>query len=188
MRAEWTIPNMAAGERKEREKRASGREARKTDDGAPPVDWSVDLEINLFQAMRGHKPVGVNRHFQMACIHEKLNQMVNRHISVQQIWNHLDDMYDMPALHDSEILPFPNSQTEFILPDDIRNPDESFDTASPRDSDMGGAKSSRGAGTGATNTPDSSPKRKRTRQLASSSPSSPANPPSSTKRRRLQNV
>ncbi|XP_066274849.1 MRG/MORF4L-binding protein-like [Branchiostoma lanceolatum] len=177
---------MAAGERKEREKRTSGREARKTDDGAPPVDWSnVDLEINLFQAMRGHKPVGVNRHFQMACIHEKLNQMVNRHISAQQIWVHLDDMYDMPALHDSEILPFPNSQTEFILPDEIRHPDESFDTASLKDSEMGGAKSSRG---GSTNTPDSSPKRKRTRQLASSSPSSPANPPSSTKRRRLQNV
>lgn len=80
-------------------------------------DWNADTEVQLFHAMKGHKPVGINRYFQMACIHQKLSASVNKEISSQTIWDHLDTMYDMAALHESEILPFPNLEKEFILPD-----------------------------------------------------------------------
>lgn len=81
------------------------------------IDWNVDTEVQLFHAMKGHKPVGVNRYFQMACIHQKFSSSINKDIHSQIIWDHLDTMYDMAALHESEILPFPNVERDFTLPD-----------------------------------------------------------------------
>nr|XP_060627959.1 MRG/MORF4L-binding protein [Anolis sagrei ordinatus] len=86
---------------------------------APPVVWSPEVEVCLFHAMLGHKPVGVNRHFHMICIRDKFSQNIGRQISSKVIWDHLSTMYDMQALHESEILPFPNSEKNFILPEEI---------------------------------------------------------------------
>ncbi|XP_032658178.1 MRG/MORF4L-binding protein [Chelonoidis abingdonii] len=90
--------------------------------GAPAeeaVVWSPEVEVCLFHAMLGHKPVGVNRHFHMICIRDKFSQNIGRQISSRVIWDHLSTMYDMQALHESEILPFPNSEKNFILPEEI---------------------------------------------------------------------
>ncbi|XP_040293750.1 MRG/MORF4L-binding protein [Bufo bufo] len=84
-----------------------------------PVQWSPEVEVCLFHAMLGHKPVGVNRHFHMICIRDKFSQNIGRQISSKVIWEHLRTMYDMQALHESEILPFPNSEKNFILPEEI---------------------------------------------------------------------
>ncbi|KAL1415174.1 hypothetical protein MTO96_029690 [Rhipicephalus appendiculatus] len=62
------------------------------------LDWNVDTEVTLFRAMKGHKPIGVNRYFQMACIVEKFSEAMKKEISSQEIWDHFDDMYDMEAL------------------------------------------------------------------------------------------
>ncbi|NP_001025681.1 MRG/MORF4L binding protein [Xenopus tropicalis] len=84
-----------------------------------PVLWSPEVEVCLFHAMLGHKPVGVNRHFHMICIRDKFSQNIGRQVSSRVIWEHLRSMYDMQALHESEILPFPNSEKNFILPEDL---------------------------------------------------------------------
>ncbi|XP_070604880.1 MRG/MORF4L-binding protein [Erythrolamprus reginae] len=84
-----------------------------------PVVWSPEVEVCLFHAMLGHKPVGVNRHFHMICIRDKFSQNIGRQISSKVIWDHLSTMYDMQALHESEILPFPNSEKNFNLPEEI---------------------------------------------------------------------
>ncbi|CAI5778412.1 MORF4L-binding isoform X2 [Podarcis lilfordi] len=84
-----------------------------------PVVWSPEVEVCLFHAMLGHKPVGVNRHFHMICIRDKFSQNIGRQISSKVIWDHLSTMYDMQALHESEILPFPNSEKNFSLPEEI---------------------------------------------------------------------
>ncbi|NWH80931.1 MRGBP protein, partial [Piaya cayana] len=83
------------------------------------VVWSPEVEVCLFHAMLGHKPVGVNRHFHMICIRDKFSQNIGRQISSKVIWDHLSTMYDMQALHESEILPFPNIEKNFVLPDEI---------------------------------------------------------------------
>ncbi|XP_025111142.1 LOW QUALITY PROTEIN: uncharacterized protein LOC112574336 [Pomacea canaliculata] len=80
-----------------------------------PGSWNVDMEVNLFHAMRGHKPVGVNRHFQMVFIHEKLNNASGKRITSKNVWEHLSSMYDLQALNESEILPFPNKPVDFQL-------------------------------------------------------------------------
>ncbi len=80
--------------------------------------WNVDMEVNLFHAMRKHKPVGINRHFQMICIHDKLNTTLSKtKLSAAQIWKHLGEMYDLQALNESEIIPFPNKEVDFELPE-----------------------------------------------------------------------
>ncbi|XP_078274727.1 LOW QUALITY PROTEIN: MRG/MORF4L-binding protein [Rhinoraja longicauda] len=83
------------------------------------VSWTPEVEVCLFHAMLGHKPVGVNRHFHMICIRDKFSQNIGRQISSKIVWEHLNVMYDMQALHESEILPFPNGERNFVLPDDI---------------------------------------------------------------------
>uniref|UniRef100_A0A8C3CQK6 MRG domain binding protein n=1 Tax=Cairina moschata TaxID=8855 RepID=A0A8C3CQK6_CAIMO len=83
------------------------------------VVWSPEVEVCLFHAMLGHKPVGVNRHFHMICIRDKFSQNIGRQISSKVIWDHLSTMYDMQALHESEILPFPNIEKNFVLPDEL---------------------------------------------------------------------
>ncbi|XP_034027773.1 MRG/MORF4L-binding protein isoform X2 [Thalassophryne amazonica] len=87
--------------------------------GEDSVVWSHEVEVCLFHAMIGHKPVGVNRHFHMICIRDKFSQNIGRQVSSAVIWDHLGTMYDMQALHESEILPFPNTEKSFSLPDDI---------------------------------------------------------------------
>ncbi|KFQ44305.1 MRG/MORF4L-binding protein, partial [Nestor notabilis] len=64
-------------------------------------------------------PPGVNRHFHMICIRDKFSQNIGRQISSKVIWDHLSTMYDMQALHESEILPFPNIEKNFALPDEM---------------------------------------------------------------------
>ncbi|XP_008947529.1 PREDICTED: MRG/MORF4L-binding protein, partial [Merops nubicus] len=64
-------------------------------------------------------PLGVNRHFHMICIRDKFSQNIGRQISSKVIWDHLSTMYDMQALHESEILPFPNIEKNFALPDEM---------------------------------------------------------------------
>nr|XP_048297256.1 MRG/MORF4L-binding protein isoform X2 [Myodes glareolus] len=64
-------------------------------------------------------PAGVNRHFHMICIRDKFSQNIGRQVPSKVIWDHLSTMYDMQALHESEILPFPNPERNFVLPDEI---------------------------------------------------------------------
>ena len=43
--------------------------------------------------------IGINRHFHMACIHDKFTTSTgNRNISSEQLWQHLKELYNLPAL------------------------------------------------------------------------------------------
>lgn len=81
------------------------------------LQWDVDMEIQLFYAMANHKPVGINKHFHMACIWEKLSNSTNKEISTQDIWKHLESLYDLTLLEDTEPIPFPNHEIPFSLPE-----------------------------------------------------------------------
>ncbi|XP_022798676.1 MRG/MORF4L-binding protein-like isoform X2 [Stylophora pistillata] len=150
--------------------------------------WTPELEVSLFHSMKGHKPVGINRHFHMACIHDKFATSTGkRNISSKQIWEHLQELYNLQALDDLENLPFPNEETEFNLPDEIfesnaKPHSSASESSAVADESMTGLASN----SPSASTPDSSPKRKRTRQVNSASSSQPSSPhpPSSAKRRR----
>ncbi|CAG9570694.1 unnamed protein product [Danaus chrysippus] len=84
---------------------------------ADTLEWDVDMEIQLFYAMANHKPVGINKHFQMACIWEKMSSSITKEITTHDIWKHLDTLYDMAMLDDTESIPFPNHEMAFCLPE-----------------------------------------------------------------------
>jgi len=87
--------------------------------------WSVEQEILLFEAMVGHKPVGVDKNIHMMCIFRKLSSKwkpVPRAIKPQHIWAKLSSMYDLEALDESECLPFPDKKEDFALPLDDFGP------------------------------------------------------------------
>ncbi|XP_046848238.1 MRG/MORF4L-binding protein-like [Xenia sp. Carnegie-2017] len=157
--------------------------------------WTPELEVTLFHSMKGHKPTGINRHFHMACIHDKfITATGKRNISSKQLWQHLQELYNLQALNETEGLPFPNEENEFNLPDEIFEPQASSDyneEDTPGPSPGHKSKSLSGSGSRPTtprpSTPDTSPKRKRTRGSNTSQPPSPHSSTGSTtttKRRR----
>lgn len=92
---------------------------------ALPIDfnWTVDQEILLFEAMMGHKPVGVDKNIHMICIHRKMNskwRLISKSafITPKHIWTKLRSMYDLEALDESECVPFPEKTEDFALPNE----------------------------------------------------------------------
>ncbi|XP_059055878.1 MRG/MORF4L-binding protein [Achroia grisella] len=81
------------------------------------VEWDVEMEIQLFYAMANHKPVGINKHFHMACIWEKLSNSITKEVSTKDIWKHLESLYEISLLDDTERIPFPNQEVAFSLPE-----------------------------------------------------------------------
>lgn len=81
------------------------------------MEWSADDSIQLFFALEGLKPVGINKHFYMACIAERLSKSLNRDVPTDAIWAYLRKLYNLELLDEMEPLPFPNEQIDFFLPD-----------------------------------------------------------------------
>ncbi|KAL4716474.1 hypothetical protein ACJJTC_015902 [Scirpophaga incertulas] len=86
------------------------------DSGTPEIEWDVHLEIQLFLAMANHKPVGINKHFQMAAICEQLRKATTQRITSAGVWKHLNTLYDLSKLEHTEPIPFPNEEKPFTLP------------------------------------------------------------------------
>lgn len=80
-------------------------------------EWSAEEELQLFHAMDGLRPVGINKHFYMSCISERLSKSLNREMPSDLIWKHLSTMYKLKELDEQECLPFPNEEREFSLPE-----------------------------------------------------------------------
>jgi len=80
-------------------------------------EWSAEEELQLFHAMEGLRPVGINKHFYMSCIVQRLSKSLNREMPSELIWRHLGTMYKLKELDDLESLPFPNEEREFSLPE-----------------------------------------------------------------------
>ncbi|XP_041080746.1 MRG/MORF4L-binding protein-like isoform X3 [Polyodon spathula] len=165
---------------------------KQADSGSSPIEesviWSQEVEVCLFHAMLGHKPVGVNRHFHMICIRDKFSQNIGRQVPSKVIWDHLATMYDMQALHESEILPFPNSEKSFILPDDIIQEVKEGSNCSVKLAEKASSKEKekdREKGSSENAAKEAADKRKRNRvtEKVSSANSNPSSP-SGAKRRR----
>lgn len=89
-----------------------------------PILWNADTEVCLFYAMRGFKPVGINKHFHMMGIHKKFVESIGHSITSAQLWEHLASMYNLTVLDESQAIPFVNNIEEFKLPDEMLNSDK----------------------------------------------------------------
>ena len=78
--------------------------------------WKPEKEVQLFYALGGRRPVGINRFFQMIFVQEEFNRLTGQEVTSEVIWKYLDTLYDMDALNENEDLPFNNEQSDFVLP------------------------------------------------------------------------
>lgn len=62
------------------------------------MDWTVEEEIQLFLALEGLKPIGINKHFYMACICDRLSKSLKREVSSDAVWAHLRTLYNLDLL------------------------------------------------------------------------------------------
>ena len=85
------------------------------------LNWTPDMEASLFYAMIDHKPVGENKHFHMIFIYDKYNNLNEKKINADQIWEHLNTLYDLNALVSrgnymkSFVLMFMTNETGFFI-------------------------------------------------------------------------
>ncbi|PWA30267.1 hypothetical protein CCH79_00020269 [Gambusia affinis] len=77
--------------------------------GEDSVVWSHEVEVCLFHAMIGHKPVGKTANASSDANTSHWNQSETS----------LTRTLDGPRPHESEILPFPNTEKSFSLPEEI---------------------------------------------------------------------
>jgi hypothetical protein len=61
-----------------------------------------------FQALIVHKPAGINKHFSVGLVSEKLTEQLGRPVLACSIWKKLRTMFDLAAVDDrEEAIPFP---------------------------------------------------------------------------------
>jgi len=84
---------------------------------AEEMEWSAEEQVQLFLALGGLKPIGINKHFYMVCICERLSTALKRDISPDTVWAHLKKLYNLEALDKVVSLPFPQEQRDFQLPE-----------------------------------------------------------------------
>ncbi|TPX65559.1 hypothetical protein SpCBS45565_g05069 [Spizellomyces sp. 'palustris'] len=85
----------------EMQKRAKRRD-RRASNAEPgeelPVQWTPELEIVLFHALARFRPVGVHKHFRMLSVQRYFNKETGLDLTVNQLWAHLSNYYDLDAL------------------------------------------------------------------------------------------
>lgn len=86
------------------------------DEKASP--WPHDKEVQLFYALKGRRPVGINRFFQMMFIQEEFSNLTGQDVPSEEIWKYLDTLYDLDALNENEEEPFATEEKDFTLPDE----------------------------------------------------------------------
>ncbi|KAL5481251.1 hypothetical protein EMCRGX_G021382 [Ephydatia muelleri] len=92
-----------------------------TEQSSEDVKWTTELEVALFHSMHRHKPVGINKHFHMACIQHRLQQLSGLSLTTQEIWKHLQTLYDLESLDEFENTGLQNEEKDFSLPRDFQS-------------------------------------------------------------------
>ncbi|KAJ1927947.1 hypothetical protein IWQ60_002503 [Tieghemiomyces parasiticus] len=67
------------------------------------VHWTPQMEIALFQAMVGRRPVGIHKHFRMIAIYDQFLHSGLQPCTTQDIWEKLDELFNLPELDAGEL-------------------------------------------------------------------------------------
>lgn len=97
-----------------KDKRAGNVDCAITVEPSIMMEWSSEEEIQLFKALNGLKPVGINKHIFMALICNRLSDALNRDINPEVVWAHLHTLYNLERLESLEHLTL--EQRDFELP------------------------------------------------------------------------
>ena len=79
-----------------------------------------NLRTSVISAPLPYSTSGLNKHFHMICIQNRLSQALGFTVSAKDIWDHLYSLYDIDALDEVEAIPFSLEEKEFKLPEDLK--------------------------------------------------------------------
>jgi len=83
----------------------------------PDFTWDLVSELALYQAMLVHKPAGINKHFSVALVADKLSEQLGKPVFASAIWKKLETLYNLNTVEDrEEAIPFSLERKEFCLP------------------------------------------------------------------------
>ena len=86
------------------------------------IKWNSELINHLLHSMKGHRPFGIDKHFQMMFILEKFRARSGLNVSAEVLWNYIDELYDIRYLTDREINQLKaKKRVDYSLPADIRS-------------------------------------------------------------------
>uniref|UniRef100_A0A915IGC3 Uncharacterized protein n=1 Tax=Romanomermis culicivorax TaxID=13658 RepID=A0A915IGC3_ROMCU len=88
---------------------------------------SVEQQVLVLGALLRHKPVGINRHFEIIAIQDQVNKQLSTKygetageklsLTCEEIWRFLDTLYDLKGLEESSGENFTPEEFEFRLPE-----------------------------------------------------------------------
>eukprot|EP01134_Creolimax_fragrantissima_P003094 CFRG3094T1 len=77
--------------------------------------WTAEREIELFDALTLYKPMGFQKHFMMVLVLERLNTS-KYDFPCKEVWKHIEEMYDLETLDESQDDPVSSEFAGFCLP------------------------------------------------------------------------
>lgn len=76
---------------------------------------------HLLHSMKGYRPYGIDKHFQMMFILEKFRSRSGLNVSADVLWDYIDELYDVKFLTERELDDFKRKPVEYSLPADFRS-------------------------------------------------------------------
>ena len=68
----------------------------------------ASIIVIILQALIVHKPAGINKHFSVGLVSERLTEQLGKPVLAGSIWKKLRTMFDLAAVDDrEEAIPFP---------------------------------------------------------------------------------
>lgn len=86
--------------------------------------WNSEHINHLYHSMKGFRPYGLDKHFQMMFILEKFRARTGLNVTADVLWNYItEELYDIKYLTEREIKEFKNKKraVEYTLPPDIKS-------------------------------------------------------------------
>ncbi|KAJ3321323.1 hypothetical protein HDV06_004427 [Boothiomyces sp. JEL0866] len=100
--------------------------------------WTPQIETALYQAIILYRPIGIHSNFRLVNIHRYLVANMGTNISISEIKEYLDTLYDLKSLSEKQDEEIP--QSDFALPfeeyeeliDKLRKADEASEGTPPK--------------------------------------------------------
>lgn len=66
------------------------------------MEWDEQAEVTLFRGIMRYRPVGIHKNFHMICLHDYFNKNAAVQVSIDELWNKLETLYDTEALDEMD--------------------------------------------------------------------------------------
>lgn len=68
------------------------------------IKWTTENVNHLLHAMKGYRPYGLEKHFHMMFILEKLRARSGINVTADAVWDYIEELYNIKLLSEREDL------------------------------------------------------------------------------------